>query len=139
MKEAGYAETIQRTPAKITESPTFKALLDEMLPEDYLTKKHRELMDARDVYQREFPNDMTREEMEDLCEPHQIKRVYRDVVNVKNPIPHAVAYIVATDRKTVKETLDMAYKLRGSYAPTKMENRNLDLTILLEEAMKRMG
>lgn len=139
MKKAGYSEEIQNNPAKITNSTTFRELLDQYLPEDALANKHKELLEASDTFSRDFPDDMPDEEIRDLCEPHQVKRIYRNQVNVKNPIPHAVAYCVAIDRKTAKEALDMGYKLRGSYAPTKTENRNLDLTGLLEEAMKRMS
>jgi len=44
MREADYAEATVNTPQKLTESKGYKELMDEVLPDSFLAKKHKELL-----------------------------------------------------------------------------------------------
>ena len=50
MKTAGYAPSIIHATEKLTNSMGFKELMKEELPEGYLLKKHRKLLDKVDKY-----------------------------------------------------------------------------------------
>ena len=50
MRQAGYAEATINTPQKVTESLSWKQLMDKYFPEDYVAKKHKELFNANKLH-----------------------------------------------------------------------------------------
>lgn len=48
MLKAGYPPATAKNPQQLTRSKTWKRLLDEYLPDDYLSKKHKELLEKKD-------------------------------------------------------------------------------------------
>ena len=46
MRDAGYSETVQNSPKKVTETKGWQMLLDEHLPDDLLSKVHRDGLEA---------------------------------------------------------------------------------------------
>ena len=44
MIASGYSESMSKTPKKLTESKGYKELMDEIIPDRFLTKKHKELL-----------------------------------------------------------------------------------------------
>lgn len=48
MLEAGYSKSFSNNPQELTRSDAWKELLDKHIPDELLTQKHRELLDARD-------------------------------------------------------------------------------------------
>lgn len=95
IKKEGYSDIVAETPANITLSKSWSALLREYLPEDLLAQRHNELLGKREFEFVEEP---------DPSDPKGKRRIM-----VKKDIgPHVGA---------VSKALEMAYKLRGSYAP----------------------
>lgn len=93
MVDAGYSPATANTPQKLTESKGWKELMETYLPDDFLAKKHKELLDK---------------------------------VDDKGLI----------DTNAVKGGLDMAYKLKGAYAPDKNINININQE-MTPEALER--
>jgi hypothetical protein len=91
MREVGYAETTIHNPKNLTESKAFMELFQETVTDELLAQKHLELLNKREVAIR---NNVTSGEIE--------------------VIPTG-----ELDVQAVKAGLDMAYKLKGSYAPEK--------------------
>lgn len=50
IREAGtYSETIAASPHKLTKTKSWRALMDEKMPEAHLAKRHREILDKRET------------------------------------------------------------------------------------------
>ena len=88
MRENGYSVQTCTKPKNVTETEGWKELLRQSLPDAFLLKRHRSLLNKKDPE----------------GEP---------------------------DTQSVSKGLDMAYKLKGSYAPDKHESTTLDITTLL--------
>jgi hypothetical protein len=48
MREAGYSEVYATNPKQLTETKSWKELLDKYLPDELLTARHSELLDSED-------------------------------------------------------------------------------------------
>lgn len=140
MVESGvYSESYSRKPTKLTKSKGWKKLLDEFLSEQELSQKHFELLNAttldhmvfplgcrfiseKEEYQQLAQKDPTKEKGEVLAD-EEIVQLLRDVNCVVRRIVHGETarhvYFWSADNKARKDALDMAYKLRGNYAPEK--------------------
>jgi len=91
MRDAGYSIETAKNPSKLTNSRAWREIMEEYLPDETLAKIHEQLLTKQDVIVRNNP---TTGKME----------------------------VIATgqiDVQAVKAALDMAYKLKGSYAPEK--------------------
>ena len=131
--------------------PAIRDAIQDALPEDLLGQKHRALLDSTRLEHMTFPTGPRDEahrielnnahildhqqhgkklKVEDGLSDEEIK-TYLEEVNCKvRRIEHGEfarhVYFWASDNKAVKDALDMAYKLRGSYAPDKRVTLNLD-------------
>jgi hypothetical protein len=97
MREVGYAEATSLTPQNLTESKGWKELMHDELPDSLLAKRHRELLDKREIHIIKGKNGS--EEVEVLDTP---------------------------DTQAVSKGLDMAYKIGDKYAPEKHLNVNVE-------------
>lgn len=105
LKDLGYSENYQKSPDKFRKTKSWQELMNQDLPDDLLAKKHRELLNKKEVVTRN--NNETKQI--DVVETGQL------------------------DANAVRAGLDMAYKLKGHYAPEKHENR-----ITIEERMRKL-
>lgn len=131
--------------------PNIIDALNEALPEDLLGQKHRQLLDSTRLEHMTFPLGPKDEahrialnnahlmdhqqhgkklKIEDGLSDEEIKAFLLEVNCKVRRIEHSEfarhVYYWATDNKAVKDALDMAYKLKGSYAPDKRVTLNLD-------------
>lgn len=90
MRDAGYSENTLQTPQKLTESSAWRDVFDEHLPDKALAEVHQRLLKKEDVVIRTNADG----EMEVISTGQM-------------------------DVQAVSKALDMAYKLKGSYAPEK--------------------
>jgi len=86
MAKAGYGEVIQNSPKQVKNSKGFQELLEELLPDSKLFKRHNQLLD---------------------------KKEYRREVNDEGRV--IVKKTEEIDTNAVAKGLDMAYKLKGKY------------------------
>lgn len=61
MREVGYSVESAKNPQKITATQTFQALLDEYLPEQHLSRKHREFLDSKRIIRTYVKGDLKEE------------------------------------------------------------------------------
>jgi hypothetical protein len=116
MKEVGYAETTAQTPGNLTDSKGWQELMDEYLSDEDLAKAHNELLRATHIEHMVFPVAMTDAEITELllsvnCKPRKFQ--HGDTAN------HV--WFWAKDNNALKNGLDLAYKLKGKYAPLKLD------------------
>lgn len=56
LKEAGYSESVSKSPQRVTESKGWQELMEEYFPSEYLLKKHKKLLNKKEIvtYQGEY-------------------------------------------------------------------------------------
>jgi len=99
MREAGYSKKTAINPKKLTESKAYQEILGNYLPDELLAQKHLELLNKEEVI---LKNNVTTGKIEAI-------------------------YTGRVDTNAVKSALDMAYKLKGKYAPEKSINLNMNI------------
>lgn len=101
MVEVGYSPATAKTPQKLTQSKGFQELMEESgLNDDLLVKRHVELLNKRETTVITVGYDENK------------KAIYERLD-------------LGPDTTAVTKGLDMAYKLKGSYAAEKSVNLNL--------------
>lgn len=107
MKAAGYGKEVSKRTDKLTQTKGWKEMMEKFLPDSLLAKRHKELLNKQEVITK---NNMTTGEV--------------DVIPTGE-----------MDVQAVKAGLDMAYKLKGAYAPEKHETATVivDISKILEK------
>lgn len=152
MIEAGYSPATAKTPQKLTNSKAWQQLMAEYLPDDTIAEKHKELLHATTLDHQVFPlgprdeKDKENYIASDKAKAEKEGKEYReieyvtdeDIIQMLEEINCKVRRIVhretardvyfwAADNKPRKDAIDMAYKLKGSYAPEKSIIANIQL------------
>jgi hypothetical protein len=128
LHEIGASKNLETHPAKITTSIEFQELLNEYLPAGEVLEAHKGLLRAARVDHLVFPKD------ESVISDEEITAML-DQVNCKvRKIAHGEqarhVYFFSPDNRARKDAIDMAYKLRGSYAEDKNNSALLSLVAL---------
>lgn len=114
MIEAGYSPKVAKTPARILESKGMKELLDTYLPDEDIAREHKELLNQKRIDYFVFPKNMEDEEISE-----HVRAAGLEVIVVRQSDKGKMAFYSLPDAQAKKAALDMAYKLKGSYAPVK--------------------
>jgi len=124
MREAGYSPMTAKNPDKLTKSRAFQEVLDKFLPEDLLGQAHAALLGLKELKQTPFFYKLPDDQVRAIVESQGFT-----FISAKRFMTNAYVYFTVPDGNAMKSALDMAYKLRGSYAPEKSVNLNLTKTI----------
>jgi len=133
MREVGYSPITAINPSNLTNSKGFKELMEKNLPDNLLTKKHKALLNSKRIEHLVFPT---------KTEDKEIKKLLRSVNCKVRKIQHGEmakhVWFWSQNDRALKDGLDMAYKLKGKYAPTKsiqlkVERKIIDPEILESE------
>lgn len=152
MIDAGYSPATAKTPQKLTESKAWKDLMEEYLSDEVLAEKHTELLNSTKIEHLIFslgPRDEEERERyiaKDIQEALEKNKPYvpieyvsdQDIIDMLADVNCKVRRIVhretardvyywVADNKARKDALDMAYKLKGNYAPEKSVNVNIEV------------
>ena len=122
MSKAGYTKEVSKRTDKLTKTKGWNYLINKYLPEKDLTKAHRELMDAKRIEKTPFYYKLKDKEVQEIIEGEGFK-----FIGTKRFMTTAIVFFSVPDTFAKKNALDMAYKLRGLYAPEKHANINLNL------------
>lgn len=135
--DAGYSKVTSETPTKVIESKGFQQLVNERLSDDKLTNTHEALLQSTRLEHMTFPpfneekkdNEGKGEQLTDK----DIKEMLASVNCTVRKIVHGDlvrhVYFWSPDNRARKDGLDMAYKLKGDYAPEKRVNLNAYIDI----------
>jgi hypothetical protein len=117
MIQAGFSPISAANPGQLTRSASWATLMEKYLPESNVAKAHMGLLNAsslvREFFSTEFEN-LTDEELKKLFT--NVNCEARKIVHTKRG---RYIYFWSPDNRARKDALDMAYKLRGSYAAEK--------------------
>ncbi len=108
--DAGYSESMSKTPQKITESKTFLEVLEDVLPDDVLSRNHKELLEQKRIEYFVFPKAMDDKEIKGHVEAAGLKLI---VVRVSDK--GKLAFYSIADAQAKSKALEMAYKLKGKF------------------------
>lgn len=134
MREAGYRELTAKNPKNLTESKGFKELVDKDLPNDLLMKVHKGLLKSTRIDHMVFPTAMKEKDIHTLLESVNCK-----VKKIMRGMQATHVWFWSPNDKARKEGLDMAYKLKGVYAPTKSTSLEVKLEGKLDDpALKEL-
>ncbi len=142
LAESGYAPAIVKNPQMVTESKGFKDLFLEGITDLDLVGKHKNLLNSTKLEHMTFPlgpKEESSEEMEGglgdefkertTLTDDEIEGLLAGVNCVVQRVVHGDharhVYFWAQDSRALKDGLDMAYKLKGFYAPEKSVNLNV--------------
>lgn len=120
LRNAGYSDHYANSPKKLLGTETFKELLGIFLPEAKVIKTHSELMDASEIQHYVFPQKGRGKKAKDV-EDDKIKAIVESVpgcklIYIKKDFYGKIAFYQAPDNRSRERAIDMAYKLRGSFA-----------------------
>lgn len=114
--DAGYSEGYARNAYKFTNQSTTQDILDELMPRGLIVDTHVQLMKASKLEYQIFPVDTPEKEIDEIISAAgckvQRKRKTKFAIHVWYYVP---------DNRARKDAIDMAYKLRGEFAPEKFE------------------
>lgn len=106
LKALGYSETVQNSPSKVTKTKTWKAMLDEYLPESKLLDIHEKQLQSWRLQSMLFQKQVEDEDIFELMET--VGCVVKKVVEI--PTGKLVFYI-QPDNQSRNKALEMALKL----------------------------
>jgi hypothetical protein len=124
--DAGYSPNTAKTPRKVTDQEAWKKLMKKYLDDDKLAKKHDQLLDSVQLSELSFSQQILDEEIERIITDAGFNLVQIESIDTADPkFRRKVAYYTQPNAKALKEAIDMAYKLKGKYAPEKVETTNI--------------
>lgn len=145
LRESGYSDNVADNPKIVTESKGWNELMNEYLSDEDLAKAHKELLSATKIEHMTFPlgpkddcdpnfsganPKKEKDEADDFHErttltDQEIKEMLSSVNCQVRRIVHGETarhvYFWAKDNNALKSGLDLAYKLKGKYAPDKSD------------------
>ncbi len=128
MLEAGYSPAMASNPQRLKESKGFRELLETHgLDDESLAKKHKQLLESRELKQMMFDPQITDFEIEEIilsagCTFLKTVLVEVEYTTKKGEVKtfeKKCCFYSAPDALAQDRALDKAYKLKGSYAPEK--------------------
>ncbi len=128
MREVGYTSASAKNPKTLTESKGYKELMEKHFPDKFLAKTHKGLLKSHGIGHMVFPK---------AVDDKEIKKLLRSANCKAKKIMHGETanhvWYWEPDNNARKSGLDMAYKLKGSYAATK----NVTLNMSIEDLMAK--
>lgn len=122
MIQAGLSPNTANTPQKLTESKGWKELMEKHLSDDKLAKAHNELLNQKRLDYFVFPKSMNDEEVKEKTESAGV-----ELIVIRDGDKGRYAFYATADAMARKGALEMAYKLKGAFAPEKSLNLNIDV------------
>jgi phage terminase small subunit len=122
-----YAPTTDETARVIAHEnltkPNIVKAIEEALGDELLATKHLELLNAVVFDRISFKLDDSDELIRDIIS----QMPGYEVIYIRQDDNGKMAYVKAPDSNTQDKALDKAYKIKGTYAPEKKLNLNLDV------------
>ncbi len=103
----------------------------DSLTEEELTIKHKQLLNANNMERHSFDEatpDNVIEEVIKKMEGHELLHIVENK-NTEGKVYSKYAYVKVPDNQTQDKALDKAYKIKGTYAPEKSINLDLQIDV----------
>lgn len=116
MREVGYSDSYSDVSTRAMAADSWKELLDKYLPQDKIAKTHSQALKSFILDERLFNKDLSDDQIIDIVESIEgckVKTIIELVDNKK-------CYYFVPDNRVRLSAVEMAYKLRGSFAAEKI-------------------
>lgn len=128
LAEAGYSKITQKTPTKVTQSKGWLQLMEEHFPDDKLSKKMDEQLDAKTIDHYTFSVKTPDEEINTLIEDFGFK-----VMKITTTGNTKRAYYSAPDHQSRDKMIEKILKLKRKYPAEKHEHLIAEVKIIKYE------
>lgn len=163
MLEAGYSPSMAKNPQVLTNTKAWAQLMAEYLPDHSIAERHKELLNSTTLDHQVFalgPKDEKDKlsyieadkakaikdgkeyrEIEYVTD-EDIRQMFEDInCKVRRIVHRETArdvYFWVADNRSRKDAIDMAYKLKGNYAPEKSIVANINLNADKEQRAREL-
>ncbi|MEK7498140.1 MAG: hypothetical protein AAB656_04455 [Patescibacteria group bacterium] len=118
MIAAGYSPATAKTPQKLTKSKGWLELMETVLPDKLLTRRHGKLLDAVRLDRFMFPGAVSDNEIKEIIESvPQCK-----LITVVRNATWATAHFIKPDYRIQLAAVELGYKVRGKLGNNKAES-----------------
>lgn len=148
MKDAGYSDNYAKNPQRLKQTKTWGNLVEKYLPEKAIVSGLKTLLKAetngRFTFSGAYTKDMIEEAMKTLgykSNKYVANKVTETRYNKKGDTYEVTFWDVITRKPSImgiSKGADMALKIRGNYAPEKMETTIVPETKTKEEKENRI-
>ena len=130
MRSAGYKKNTAKNPKNLTDSKGWQTLMEDNISDVSLSEKHKELLNATRLEHMVFPLNVSDKSIRQLLES-----VNCNVRKIQHGEQANHVWFWTKDNNALKNALDMAYKLKGRYAPEKIKHSgSISLSDILDKA-----
>lgn len=117
MREEKYSKSMTRNSQKIKQTKTWQQLMDSYIPDTLVARTHKELFHASAIDHMVYPLSMTDKEITQVVESIKGCKVKK----IKRGEQAVHVYFWIPNSKARKEAVELAYKIRGRFAPTEIK------------------
>jgi len=117
LERAGYAESTALS-SSVQNTKTWKVLREEYFPDELIAKTHKNLLEARKIAHHIFPKDEDEAVIREVIESIPGARI----ISFSKDVSGKVCYFTVPDTLAQSKALDMAHKVAGTYAATKIRH-----------------
>jgi hypothetical protein len=119
MREAGYSEATAHNPQKITDGPAWKGFMQEVIPQEFAIKNHRDLFGEVPTRIESFiiagiPSDEDLADLKDALASVGCR--FRSIQQTKNG---TFCFYYAVDISQKAKAVELAYKIHGMFPSDK--------------------
>ena len=133
MREAGYSESYARNPHKIKQTKAWQEYLEDFIPDEQIANAHKTLLEAQRVGRMDFPVSLTNKEVTEV-----ITSSGRIVLAIKRTKQGVGVSFTEPDFTTRARAVDLAYKVKGLYGESKVENPHREYEHLSDEELEAL-
>lgn len=132
MIAAGFSPRTAVSPSKITDTVEWKETMEQFLPDQLLAATHRGLLQAGNIDKAFFELSIDEPQIREIYAQTNcyVQKIFK---GINGKIKGRYVWFVAPDNKARNSALDMAYKLKGTYAAEKHAVGVFSLASLLEK------
>lgn len=128
LREAGYSETVQNEPKKITETSGWQQLLNEYLPDKKLAEIHKQLLEAKEFRQMQFDIQISDAEIRNVIEDAGCRFIKSTIITVEyttkkgevKSFDKKLCFFTSPNFMARDKALDKAYKVTKKYEEDKL-------------------
>jgi hypothetical protein len=118
LRESGYSDSMATQPARVIQSKSFQALLNQYLPDDTIAEVHGDLLKASVLSHYIFPASEDDEVIKNTVE--SVAGV--KLVKIRKQHNWKRAYFWTPDNRSRLQAIAEAYKVKGRYPAEKHEH-----------------
>lgn len=128
LRRAGFSKSTVENPDRVFGTETWEKLLKKHLPDTFLASKHRQLMSQQKLKKEYVPVDTSDDEITEMC-----NRLGMDLLRIglTKDKKAKVLWLAEPNVDALRHGLNMAYDLKGKYAPKKVETTTTNLEMVL--------